>query len=296
VINEESVGVLLATKNGIAFLDEQLQSVFSQRDYRCKVYFLDDNSTDETKLLINLWRKKGFEIEEVSADVSGLPDVFFHLLDQAGEHEFYAFSDQDDVWVPAHLKMSIDNLRRGYEVSSGQRQFIDFTGKVIPIGKVNSNSTPCFSNSLVENLAYGNTLVFSSKFRKLLLALDSKGAAMHDSWIYMISTFLNCIYIDNRIHIHYRLHGHNATGIRNRNIFKVFDQQKKFKIQAVSFFFQCKRLDSTNANLALLQMHVKAMTTKNPLRRLAYFKYIIRFRKPNYFGFVLGLAVIMGLI
>ena len=53
------VTVLLATFNGVKFLDQQLNSLTGQHEVEVEVYANDDGSTDGTVDLLEIWKETG---------------------------------------------------------------------------------------------------------------------------------------------------------------------------------------------------------------------------------------------
>lgn len=53
----KTVLVLMATYNGGKYLDEQLQSLFSQKEVKVKLLVRDDESSDNTITVLENWEK-----------------------------------------------------------------------------------------------------------------------------------------------------------------------------------------------------------------------------------------------
>lgn len=107
------VAILLCTFNGEKFLSEQLDSLQSQTYQNWVVIASDDGSTDNTlkilqqykakwpsgKLSIRNGPQKGFCQNFLSLACN--PDIFA---------DYYAFCDQDDVWLPEKLDVALRNI------------------------------------------------------------------------------------------------------------------------------------------------------------------------------------------
>src|SRR3954454_8787203 len=99
------VAILLSTFNGRKFINQQLYSYLSQTWHDWHLYWRDDGSTDESVGRINAFAAgagHGRCIHDEQDAHLGASGSFFALLRTAltGKAMFFAFSDQDDVWLP----------------------------------------------------------------------------------------------------------------------------------------------------------------------------------------------------
>ena len=105
------VNVLLSSYNGEAFIEEQLQSVAAQEGVTTNIIVRDDGSTDGTRDILDRWQESG-KLTWYGGDNIGWSDSFMHLLVHAPEADYYAFCDQDDIWMPDKLKVAVEHLER----------------------------------------------------------------------------------------------------------------------------------------------------------------------------------------
>ena len=107
----KEVEILLSTYNGEKHLREQLDSFVSLENFSSvKVLIRDDGSTDSTREILCEYRDKhGFEV--IFGENIGL-NLSLHQLILAADKEmkYFAFSDQDDVWLPDKLTRAISSL------------------------------------------------------------------------------------------------------------------------------------------------------------------------------------------
>ena len=110
----DNVLVVLATYNGSAFLKEQLESITSQIFVNIALSVVDDcSSSEELKYLrqeLASLDVKVYLTENKKAWCSG---SFFRALTQVEDtYDFYAFADQDDVWMADKLITAINSLKK----------------------------------------------------------------------------------------------------------------------------------------------------------------------------------------
>lgn len=106
----EKVIVLLSTYNGERYLAEQLESLVAQKDVDVEILVRDDGSKDATVAMLDEWQEKGALSWYTSANL-GPGKSFIHLLQTAAPGNYYAFCDQDDVWLPEKLSVTMDKMR-----------------------------------------------------------------------------------------------------------------------------------------------------------------------------------------
>ena len=106
----DKVIVLLSTYNGERYLAEQLESLVAQKDVDVEILVRDDGSKDATVAMLDEWQEKGALSWYTSANL-GPGKSFIHLLQTATPGNYYAFCDQDDVWLPEKLSVTMDKMR-----------------------------------------------------------------------------------------------------------------------------------------------------------------------------------------
>src|SRR5262249_30356240 len=111
-----SVGVtiLLCTHNGAAFLEQQLESISAQTHADWRLVVSDDASSDATLDIMKRWSSHRVEDQvEIRgrAEAQGAIANFMSLLTDGGiGSDYFACSDQDDVWQPEKLERALRQL------------------------------------------------------------------------------------------------------------------------------------------------------------------------------------------
>jgi glycosyltransferase involved in cell wall biosynthesis len=219
VVNSKKITILLSTYQGERFLDEQLSSIAKQSYDDWKLMWRDDGSSDET-----IDYMEAFSIQnpgrvipvDATAGNLGAAESFMYLLAKAPEDGFFAFCDQDDVWLPEKLSRSIDAL---CEVSNDipaiycTRQYL-VDKNLKPIGySQKPKRPPSFRNALVQNIATGCTIVMNAQARSVILSARMPKNSMHDWWAYLAVTAAGGkIIFDNEPSLLYRQHDANTIG------------------------------------------------------------------------------------
>ncbi len=215
-----SIAILLCTFKGARFLPAQLASYEAQDFTNWRLFASDDGSGDETVALLEDFQKKhGTDKVEIRRGPrEGFVANFLSLVcDPAIKSEYYALSDQDDVWHPQKLSRARQFLGNAPVdvpvVYCSRTQLIDEQGKDIGLSTF-YRKPPHFRNALVQSLASGNTMVLNEKMRWLLMRAGSDAnAPAHDWLVYMTITAVGGkILYDSVPTVSYRMHSRNVIG------------------------------------------------------------------------------------
>ena len=99
--------VLMSTYNGGRFLKEQIDSILSQEDVDVRLLVRDDGSKDNTCSILSEYASVHQNIEWKACENVGFVRSFSALVRMALESEiaadYYAFADQDDIWMSKKL-------------------------------------------------------------------------------------------------------------------------------------------------------------------------------------------------
>lgn len=209
------VKVLMSTYNGEKYLGEQLESIFKQIDVEVSLLVRDDGSTDKTLDILNEWAEN-HEIIIVKGKNLGYAHSFMALLNSASGADYYAFADQDDVWLPKKLITAIDCMNSGNEKNHlYMSQAIIVDDRLYPIKVKFHKRYITLDRLIAHNFAIGCTMVFDDYLHGILKASPEKMElrAGHDYWISCVACAVGGnIYWDENGYVLYRQHGNNASG------------------------------------------------------------------------------------
>ncbi|MGO2511198.1 glycosyltransferase [Marinomonas polaris] len=101
------IAVLLAAYNGMEWIEEQISSIFAQKNVGVTIFVSVDRSTDGTELWIERLAKttKNVVLLPYGERFGGAGANFYRLIrdvDFTG-FDYIAFSDQDDIWLDEKL-------------------------------------------------------------------------------------------------------------------------------------------------------------------------------------------------
>lgn len=107
------IAVLLATHNGIKFLNTQIRSILNQTNVDVTLFVSDDFSTDGTWEYLNGLKSPQIILLERIAQYNSAGENFFRLLKDVSftSFDYVSLSDQDDIWFDDKLITGITELR-----------------------------------------------------------------------------------------------------------------------------------------------------------------------------------------
>ncbi|MBT8621892.1 glycosyltransferase family 2 protein [Polynucleobacter paneuropaeus] len=266
------VAILLCTYNGVRFLAEQLDSLESQTHQNWVVIASDDGSTDSTLEILQQYQAKwpAGKLMIRSGPQKGFCQNFLSLAcDPQIRADYYAFCDQDDVWLPEKLEIAVGNIVAEQEYRGtkwpylycGRTAYISSDKK--PLGFSPLFGFPAsFRNALIQSIAGGNTMVFNQKVKQMLERVGLVDVPSHDWWVYQLTSAADgVVYYDKVPKILYRQHSEALIG-GNSTIFARF---KRLKMLLKGRFFHW-----TNQNLIALN-RAKGEISKSNLEILSLF-------------------------
>ncbi|WP_144213704.1 glycosyltransferase family 2 protein [Shewanella donghaensis] len=232
------VQVLLASYNGGCFIEEQIESIFSQKDVKVSLVIRDDGSTDnsiEKITKINL-KTEDFTILRNEGSIHGHLSNFGALCEFAlkGDAEYFAFSDQDDIWHANKLKTCIERLVDIEDEQSSNtpilihsdlkvvdKNLVEIAPSFIKYQGIPAPQSQSGESFLHQNVATGCTFVFNRALLELASPIP-KTVVIHDWWFALVAKYYGVIeYLDKPL-IDYRQHGGNSIGALSS------DEQRNF--------------------------------------------------------------------
>lgn len=258
-----TVKVLMSTFNGEKYIKEQVLSILGQENVNVSLLIRDDGSSDRTVTLLEDMARENANIKIICGNNVGACNSFLHLLwDTSDEADYYAFADQDDVWLKDKLSEAIklmDNNSTNEKILyCGSTQTVNEKLAFLK-QKERRNVKPSFGNSLIENISSGCTMVFTKKLKEYICNfLMPKDIYMHDWFLYMIACDRGNVVFDTRPFVLYRQHSNNVLGnavtlkaLLQRRI-NNFNKLRKYVPKQIRNYTEIYRPQSTNGYLCSL--------------------------------------------
>ncbi|HGI3092777.1 TPA: glycosyltransferase family 2 protein [Streptococcus agalactiae] len=223
------VNILMATYNGEKFLAQQIESIQKQTFKEWNLLIRDDGSSDKTCDIIRNFTAKDSRIRFINENEHhnlGVIKSFFTLVNYEVA-DFYFFSDQDDVWLPEKLSVS---LEAGKHKASDVPLLVYTDLKVVNqelnilqdsmIRAQSHHANTTLLPELTENTVTGGTMMINHALAEKWFTPND--ILMHDWFLALLAASLGeIIYLDLPTQL-YRQHDNNVLGARTMD--------KRFKI------------------------------------------------------------------
>lgn len=210
--------VLLSTYNGEKYIAQQIDSILNQKNVNVMIYIRDDGSKDNTLNIINKFIKEYDDIFLINQGVNvGWKESFNELLYSAPKSDYYAFSDQDDVWLPNKLETAVKNLEQVQDKPALYYSDVMIVDEELNFIGVKKNIPPVKTSESYLSQAYGQgcTMTFNYEARQLYKSYRLRKPVSHEAWMSILCAYFGTIVYDSESYVYYRQHEKNTIGVRN---------------------------------------------------------------------------------
>lgn len=213
------VAVLMSTYNGSSFLEEQVNSILCQEGVNVTIYIRDDGSSDETVDILKALCVANKNIHVIYGVNVGVKLSFIRLAlyvyNEFDCYDGYAFSDQDDFWLPRKLYNSQSILRQDISSLVVSKFYISNESLEI-LGSSSYNETFDLGNLLVEGQVPGCAMHFNYKllvdYVYIVSTERGQETYIHDYLMLILAIVKGSVVSTGYEQMHYRQHSNNVIG------------------------------------------------------------------------------------
>lgn len=212
------VNILISTYNGSKYIEEQLESIFSQTYQKFHVYIRDDGSTDKTVEMIQDYIQShdisGYITLSVGSNI-GFCKSFFELLRMAQEGDYWAFCDQDDYWYQDKLQLAVEWME-----NQGNTQIPLLYHSGFELGNSDLSVKAAyhpgpfdyqFYNSITSNLFFGFSVMINRGLYERLILAEPDNIKYHDWFAAMITAAFGKYHLSSKVTAVHRQHERNSS-------------------------------------------------------------------------------------
>jgi len=208
----KKVSVLMSTYNGEKYLKEQLDSILEQSYKNIEIIIRDDGSIDNTVNILKEYQQKHKNIIVECGENLGYINSFFELLKMANAN-YYAFADQDDIWLENKIELAVNSLNLLNDskpnMAFSNSDYYDTEMNLLGVGVKNKKYSFLFS--LYECVTQGMTIVINQAAKDMTVNNLPDKCFSHEWWIYMICSSMGEIGYDDITTVKYRRDRKNVT-------------------------------------------------------------------------------------
>lgn len=234
-VSQKTIAVVMATYNGAAYLEDQLNSILSQTRMPDQLIICDDHSTDQTIAIIERYRQQYPFISYVINETRlGVVRNFRKAVLLADNADYIALSDQDDVWMPGKLETLYREIQKQDDASLPVIVYSDLI-LTDSEGHIRNKSfwhelghdgyTHCFETLLFGNFVTGCTVMMNRKMREHFIVMPDT-VIMHDAWLGLVAYGVGRAIRVYAPLVRYRSHDNNV-------VFSKDAYKRKNKIQRI---------------------------------------------------------------
>jgi rhamnosyltransferase len=302
----KSVAIIVSTYNGEKYIKEQLDSLLTQKGVLVEIFVRDDCSSDGTKSILNDYAERFKNIHVDFAENVGVGNSFMNALYSTPDtFDYYAFSDQDDIWEENKIIEAVKMLETsGALLYASNQECVDKDGNSLGLRWSNINNqvyiTP--EGIIGANYICGCTMVFT---RELYLILNNNKPNSkiltiknHDGWVAAVAALNKSIVLDERSFMKYRQHGNNVVGAyrkdfvkatksRIKNIFRI----KSRKLKSDFAREMCKIFPDECKKFPLIKVSAEAKSFKGKIVILKNQKQLRKYAEESRIKFFIKVLV-----
>ena len=219
------VWILLPTYNGARFVGEQIASIQGQSMEDWRLLVRDDGSTDDVAAIVDRLAAADSRIERLAdapANAGVLANVSALMAEaQRRGARRVMLADQDDVWLPQKVAVSLDRLQQA-EAADPDRPVLVHTDLTVVDDQLRVIA-PSFLHYqrkrhepvdplaalLVTNFVTGCTVLFNERLLRLATPVPS-ATPMHDWWLAACAAAAGTLCFHPEPTVLYRQHGANT--------------------------------------------------------------------------------------
>ena len=209
----KTIDVIMPNYNKSKFISEAIDSVINQSYKNWKLYIIDDNSHDNSKKILQGYKKKK-KIKIFFLKKNMGPAFCRNYGLTKSKSNFIAFLDSDDYWYPEKLELTkiateqgSDFIYHGFKCfGDGERERLFYPQeKKMSYTKLLFESNSIATSTVVVRKERVDAVDRFSESPQLRTAED------YDLWLRLFKKGINSLSI-NKILGGYRLHGDNSGG------------------------------------------------------------------------------------
>lgn len=245
----KTICVLMSTYNGERFIREQIDSIMNQIGVNVHLIVRDDSSSDSTCSIVEEYiAAYPNKIELLRGNNLGFALSFSELINyactQSTQYTYFAFADQDDVWLENKLFVAVEALEK--EISTlpitycSNTRLVDENLEFIRESWKRREVQLTKERSMIQSYATGCTMVFNRIAAEMYISHIPEQLKVHDYLMYQQCMFLGKVIYDHNSYILYRQHGNNqigSPGFVSRMRKRLGGHYKKYALEKQNYYF-----------------------------------------------------------
>lgn len=273
------IKIMMSSYNGEKYIEEQIKSILTQENVQVELFIRDDGSKDSTVKIIEKLSSLYPNIHLYAFDNKGPSDSFMELLyTHEGEkkYDYYAFSDQDDIWQKDKLNRAVTFLENEIKPALYYSALLTFQEKTGEQRLIVNEREYSFVETFFQSHYPGCTMVMNAAGMELIHSITKPAVTvMHD--LFLVQVFMGTdskIIYDKESRINYRIHGSNVSVKKDsfigeiKRYKKIFDKQKGLRLASAMAYKEVMNKLLSQDKLGVLDIITKYKGSFHEKKRL----------------------------
>lgn len=303
----KKVLVLMSAYNGERYIADQINSIMTQStECHISLRIRDDGSTDKTcEIIRKLQVDYGTGIELICGENIGYNGSFFELLSTADGYDYYAFSDQDDIWLPQKIQTAVEWIDSEFRNAKLPILYASTSCLVEddlkPYGITRQQVRPfTLYNTIVQNICPGHNQVMNQEMLEVVKSkIKNAEVYVYDSWITNLAILYGKVLFNNEPQTYYRQHRTNALGSGSGTITQILTSMKHARAgHGMKYRNQIEQFINLNADALTLGNYIDELqqfiSAKRFFKRTGYAFRSKLYRQKKLETIALRFAIIIG--
>jgi len=259
----------MATYNGRKYLKQQIDSIFAQSNQQWQLLLRDDGSFDDTINIIEAYMTKYPSQIRLITDNEGHlgASLNFGRLLEYSDTEYIMFSDQDDVWLPNKVEITLNTMKVAEQIYPDRPILIHTDLRVVD-SDLNTIADSMWSYQklfpdvgddlnriMAQNVVTGCTMMINRKAKAVSIPIPRE-AIMYDWWIAIkVTEHGKIIHIPDK-HVLYRQHPDNLVGAKKAQTMNIWRSWGRLLSQTerkrILNYYRMVKIHNPHINLYLL--------------------------------------------
>jgi glycosyltransferase involved in cell wall biosynthesis len=195
----------MATFNGEKYIKEQLDSILCQLSEDDEVIISDDGSKDKTIDIVNSYKDSRIKLFYNLNPLKGVVSNFNNAIEKSNGNIIF-LSDQDDVWLPNKVFLTVDKLKK-YNIVVSNCSIVDKNLNLIQKSYFEiQKSKQGFFKNIYKSSYLGCCLAFNRELLEYVYPIPYNLNLYHDWWIGFFADLFYKPYFIEEVCLLYRRH------------------------------------------------------------------------------------------
>ena len=204
------VSVIINCRNSERFLKQCIDSVISQTYKNLQIIIVDNQSTDNTKEIIDSYQDNRIKYFNTLLNLNLGAARNIALEKTSGE--FIAFIDSDDIWEKDKIERTIKRFTNNTGLVYSNVKYFNQHKDILLYSHRNIYTGKCFNDLVCDyNLCMSSCIISNKVIKKYKIKFDKNLSVCEDLDFFLKIAFVSELAYVDEVHTNYRIHNSNLS-------------------------------------------------------------------------------------